>query len=1305
MELRRGQIITPPVNGIKVINHRKCYIVTLDDGRQYPITLMRFQLEEETPARIKCLVKDINRRTGDITLIQDLAPHLRRFYKINGVYDFTVIKPKLNTQNREYLVSDNYGFCFPLKTKEDQILYSHQHIRCRVKEISGTHLGLKLENEQNQLIHEKANNLLTQINELLDAKNITHLDKTSFIKLLFDNKGEQSFDEECSNWLQELLWNKAETVTQILEEINEVSLYLLENSDILKRATSAEREMLQDRLSASIDISQRFLEALEIRNNGEEENYIDTLLEKLDRSGYIYQPQHKLGVLVTLFTLNLQLMDNRMSDIFRIIHNSPLEYWKQEPFRTAFIKLLEMYIRAARDKADFSSTNSIESVELIIKALSIELCLVQTLADEQAKVLPCDLRLNRAMLFRYASYFATQAPRALLESSFNNIMGVGVDKMLFSWEDTKNVEILCNKLSTVDEREDDENDYALTMQIYKGEHAIIRIGDGGIQIMPTIEDDDCEPVLPDDLLTWHQQQIFVNGGISSHIKKEDLNNYKKIWTEINAALTHGQSEVKPKKEPIKVFPDKGDIVEIRIDRMAEEDNRTLMHCIIESETTKGEGTITLDSIVDWNPALNEDSFNDDMGNQLCFEAKVVTVNADGVCTFNMKELIKQHVYDSDDVYYGRKFIMLVKSVKGNGLNGVSKEGYPLNATIPQDVDDVVKVGDYIECILDQEYKRNRGNISTTYVRQYGQCIWNETDAFRELLGGYSYGTWRDKNAEEKEALQLDSQLDRTYVRELMLLMDRQAAVESTIRSYSYLGMARTLATIIDDKQSAQYYEGRMELLKMLDEFSINEVVDGAKLSEFEKLSPQTFQTGSQLRMRFKQLQIISYRGITSHNHELWEITSNESDTGLRDLASLVLSENMLKQFNLGHLNTEINAKIFEILKIKQHTSSHKNYGKESKNVEFKTSMVYPPENSMRPDLVKQTNTILKVVCAFLNTEGGTLYIGVNNEGTAVGIDNDIAYKQFKYSTDKYDIYFHNAIKKFLGIEANSLVDTRIEDNEDGTSVYIVEVRPCQNVIELGGTVYERQSTSCEPLTGEYLETFKASRRPSDISVPEATEEIHPEPEPVEEPKTVAKKKDTQKTISTSQIRNNVLLSWEENFEEPVAYIQFLPNAKYQLIDECFDDTDTELTIAIHENEVNGYLILAYEDGHVAKVSLKEILEKEKYKQYQRCESKLMFACPASDSDLLFSVVKGSNGDYFYYRTDYISQMEKENITSEGTLLYTLLDYSILQADIVPNKDNSIYMATPGRALGVSTVKGDGRTLKQKIEELGIEVCL
>lgn len=45
---------------------------------------------------------------------------------------------------------------------------------------------------------------------------------------------------------------------------------------------------------------------------------------------------------------------------------------------------------------------------------------------------------------------------------------------------------------------------------------------------------------------------------------------------------------------------------------------------------------------------------------------------------------------------------------------------------------------------------------------------------------------------------------------------------------------------------------------------------------------------------------------------------------------------------------------------------------ESQTVEFKESW---------------RDEYLKTICAFANTDGGTLYVGINDKGEAVGVDN------------------------------------------------------------------------------------------------------------------------------------------------------------------------------------------------------------------------------------------------------------------------------------------------------------------------------
>ena len=45
---------------------------------------------------------------------------------------------------------------------------------------------------------------------------------------------------------------------------------------------------------------------------------------------------------------------------------------------------------------------------------------------------------------------------------------------------------------------------------------------------------------------------------------------------------------------------------------------------------------------------------------------------------------------------------------------------------------------------------------------------------------------------------------------------------------------------------------------------------------------------------------------------------------------------------------------------------------------------------MRADVDVQTQNVLKEICGFINAEGGTLYIGVNDDGLASGLEQDFA---------------------------------------------------------------------------------------------------------------------------------------------------------------------------------------------------------------------------------------------------------------------------------------------------------------------------
>ncbi|MGP0100216.1 MAG: RNA-binding domain-containing protein [Solirubrobacteraceae bacterium] len=93
---------------------------------------------------------------------------------------------------------------------------------------------------------------------------------------------------------------------------------------------------------------------------------------------------------------------------------------------------------------------------------------------------------------------------------------------------------------------------------------------------------------------------------------------------------------------------------------------------------------------------------------------------------------------------------------------------------------------------------------------------------------------------------------------------------------------------------------------------------------------------------------------------------------------------------------------------------------ESDRLEFKSSLRYDLQTrSVNKEL---TRTVVKVVASFLNTRGGTLLIGISDDGTPLGLDPDIQTLS-KKSLDGLELTLRNAIGTYLSpsIAPNVLV--------------------------------------------------------------------------------------------------------------------------------------------------------------------------------------------------------------------------------------------------------------------------------------------
>ena len=108
---------------------------------------------------------------------------------------------------------------------------------------------------------------------------------------------------------------------------------------------------------------------------------------------------------------------------------------------------------------------------------------------------------------------------------------------------------------------------------------------------------------------------------------------------------------------------------------------------------------------------------------------------------------------------------------------------------------------------------------------------------------------------------------------------------------------------------------------------------------------------------------------------------------------------------------------------------------ESETIEFKSSAFH----SYKPDVPEKvvTSSIVKTVAAFLNSQGGTLAIGLADDGTVLGVEED--YKLKGFDRDKFENALRTLLINSLGAVPATRCRTRFEEVA-GRTVCLVDVQ-------------------------------------------------------------------------------------------------------------------------------------------------------------------------------------------------------------------------------------------------------------------------
>ena len=142
--------------------------------------------------------------------------------------------------------------------------------------------------------------------------------------------------------------------------------------------------------------------------------------------------------------------------------------------------------------------------------------------------------------------------------------------------------------------------------------------------------------------------------------------------------------------------------------------------------------------------------------------------------------------------------------------------------------------------------------------------------------------------------------------------------------------------------------------------------------------------------------------------------------------------------------------------------------REGTHNEFKETFTVPVDGGS-VDMVRMA--VARTVAAFTNTEGGRLFIGVDDCGKVAGLKRDL--KKYHGSTDKLEL----AIRNFVDSKLSRVV--RMEFGFSGEDYLVIKVAKRRRLpVFIGGVFYVRDGNRSLPLNAEESAKYQEEHRPA-----------------------------------------------------------------------------------------------------------------------------------------------------------------------------------------------------------------------------------
>lgn len=144
---------------------------------------------------------------------------------------------------------------------------------------------------------------------------------------------------------------------------------------------------------------------------------------------------------------------------------------------------------------------------------------------------------------------------------------------------------------------------------------------------------------------------------------------------------------------------------------------------------------------------------------------------------------------------------------------------------------------------------------------------------------------------------------------------------------------------------------------------------------------------------------------------------------------------------------------------------------ETQKIEFKSSLQWDHyQNKVNKDLYAP---VMKNISAFMNTTGGTLLIGVDDDGQIIGIESDLKSMK-KHNVDGFENVFNMAFNQMIGVEFRQHIEITFP-RLDGKVIGFITIKPAQRPVYMMHKgqeyFYIRAGNASQPLSVSTATTY------------------------------------------------------------------------------------------------------------------------------------------------------------------------------------------------------------------------------------------